>query len=236
MGTENPQILPAFTHQCLGPSAFLSSLPGSPRPSHVRLGSLHLCPGPSPGSPIPTWHPIPLPNSQLHPLLSLPYPACFHPSLLPSSPSLGSSRPSLSHPTSPPGSPLSYLVSLIPACLNSTRPWVHFSLNGVHSPYVSPLPCPQFLLCPLAGVPPSGVSLSVQPPGAQVALGDCLVLSCAVAMGTGPLFFSWHRGGSGTPLGTGSHVEVWHVGDNDSGHYHWRQHGQECPPECHHPG
>uniref|UniRef100_A0A8U8B8F6 Uncharacterized protein n=1 Tax=Geospiza parvula TaxID=87175 RepID=A0A8U8B8F6_GEOPR len=52
------------------------------------------------------------------------------------------------------------------------------------------------------GVPLSGVSLSVQPPGGQVALGDCLVLSCTVATGTGPLSFSWHREGSGAPLGT----------------------------------
>ncbi|NWV76934.1 FCRL2 protein, partial [Dasyornis broadbenti] len=66
--------------------------------------------------------------------------------------------------------------------------------------------------------PLSGVSLSAQPPGAQVALGDRLVLSCAVAAGTGPLSFSWHRGGSGAPLGTGPCVELNHVGDNDSGH------------------
>ncbi|XP_063275918.1 Fc receptor-like protein 3 [Prinia subflava] len=70
------------------------------------------------------------------------------------------------------------------------------------------------------GVPLSGVSLSAQPPGGQVALGDRLVLSCAVATGTGPLSFTWHRGGSGAPLGTGPHLELSHVGDNDSGHYH----------------
>ncbi|XP_063276612.1 low affinity immunoglobulin gamma Fc region receptor III-A-like [Prinia subflava] len=72
------------------------------------------------------------------------------------------------------------------------------------------------------GVPPSGVSLSAQPPGGQVALGDRLVLSCAVAAGTGPLSFTWHRGGSGAPLGTGPHLEPWDIGDNDSGHYHCR--------------
>ncbi|XP_066062785.1 Fc receptor-like protein 2 [Chamaea fasciata] len=71
-------------------------------------------------------------------------------------------------------------------------------------------------------VPVSGVSVSVQPPGGQVALGDHLVLSCAVAMGTGPRSFTWHRGGSGTPLGTGPHLELRHVGDNDSGQYHCR--------------
>ncbi|XP_063276611.1 Fc receptor-like protein 4 [Prinia subflava] len=72
------------------------------------------------------------------------------------------------------------------------------------------------------GVPPSGVSLSAQPPGGQVALGDRLVLSCAVAAGTGPLSFTWHRGGSGAPLGTGPRLELWDIGDNDSGHYHCR--------------
>ncbi|XP_063276343.1 Fc receptor-like protein 1 [Prinia subflava] len=71
------------------------------------------------------------------------------------------------------------------------------------------------------GVPPSGVSLSAQPPGGQVAPGDRLVLSCAVATGTGPLSFTWHRGSSGAPLGTGRHLELWDTGDNDSGHYHY---------------
>ncbi|NXG98289.1 FCRL2 protein, partial [Loxia leucoptera] len=68
-------------------------------------------------------------------------------------------------------------------------------------------------------VPLSGVSLSAQPPGGQVALGDSLVLSCKVAAGTGPLSFSWHREGSGAPLGTGPSLELQHVGDNDSGQY-----------------
>ncbi|XP_064588379.1 Fc receptor-like protein 3 [Zonotrichia leucophrys gambelii] len=71
-------------------------------------------------------------------------------------------------------------------------------------------------------IPPSGVSLSAQPPGGQVALGDSLVLSCAVAAGTGPLSFSWHREGSGAPLGTGTRLELGHVGDNDSGQYRCR--------------
>ncbi|NXP42246.1 FCRL2 protein, partial [Leiothrix lutea] len=71
-------------------------------------------------------------------------------------------------------------------------------------------------------VPLSGVSLSAQPPGGQVALGDRLVLSCAVAMGTGPLSFTWHRRGLGTLLGIGPRLELRHVGDNDSGHYHCR--------------
>ncbi|NWV07859.1 FCRL1 protein, partial [Ptilonorhynchus violaceus] len=63
------------------------------------------------------------------------------------------------------------------------------------------------------------VSLSVQPPGGKVALGDCLALSCAVATGIGPLSFFWHRGGSAKPLGTGPHLELRHVGDKDSSHY-----------------
>ncbi|NXY12642.1 FCRL2 protein, partial [Pteruthius melanotis] len=71
-------------------------------------------------------------------------------------------------------------------------------------------------------IPVSGVSLRAQPPGAQVALGDRLVLSCAVAAGTGPLSFSWHRGGSAAPLGTGPRLELRHVGDEDSGHYQCR--------------
>ncbi|NWV15859.1 FCRL2 protein, partial [Ptilonorhynchus violaceus] len=70
--------------------------------------------------------------------------------------------------------------------------------------------------------PVSGMSLWAQPPGGQVALGDCLVLSCAVAAGTGPLSFSWHRGGSAEPLGTGPRLELRHVGDEDSGHYQCR--------------
>ncbi|NXN88451.1 FCRL2 protein, partial [Bombycilla garrulus] len=72
------------------------------------------------------------------------------------------------------------------------------------------------------GVPLSGVSLWAQPPSGQVALGDCLVLNCLVAMGTGPLSFSWHREGSEAPLGTGPRLELRHVGDNDSGHYQCR--------------
>ncbi|XP_077048040.1 Fc receptor-like protein 2 [Agelaius phoeniceus] len=71
-------------------------------------------------------------------------------------------------------------------------------------------------------VPPLGVSVSVQPPGGQVALGDSLVLNCSVTMGTGPLSFSWHREGSGALLGTGPFLELCHIGDNDSGQYRCR--------------
>ncbi|NXR35526.1 FCRL2 protein, partial [Zosterops hypoxanthus] len=70
--------------------------------------------------------------------------------------------------------------------------------------------------------PLSGVSVLAQPPGGQVALGDRLVLSCAVATGTGALSFTWHRGDLGAPLGTGPRLELRHVGDNDSGHYQCR--------------
>ncbi|NXC02392.1 FCRL2 protein, partial [Orthonyx spaldingii] len=70
--------------------------------------------------------------------------------------------------------------------------------------------------------PVSGVSVSAQPPGAQVALGDRLVLNCTVAAGTGPLSFSWHREGSASLLGTGPRLELPHVGDKDSGHYQCR--------------
>ncbi|XP_066062582.1 Fc receptor-like protein 3 [Chamaea fasciata] len=71
-------------------------------------------------------------------------------------------------------------------------------------------------------VPLSGVFVSAQPPGGQVALGDRLVLSCAVAAGTGPRSFTWHRGDLGTPLGTGPCLELQHVEDNDSGQYQCR--------------
>uniref|UniRef100_A0A8D2P833 Ig-like domain-containing protein n=1 Tax=Zosterops lateralis melanops TaxID=1220523 RepID=A0A8D2P833_ZOSLA len=64
------------------------------------------------------------------------------------------------------------------------------------------------------------VSVWAQPPGGQVAPGDRLVLSCEVATGTCPLSFTWHQGGSGAPLGTSPHLELRHIGDNDSGHYH----------------
>ncbi|XP_071311792.1 Fc receptor-like protein 2 [Agelaius tricolor] len=69
---------------------------------------------------------------------------------------------------------------------------------------------------------PSGVSLSAQPPGGQVALGDSLVLNCSVTMGTGALSFSWHREGSGALPDTGPHLELRRVGDNDSGQYRCR--------------
>ncbi|NXB09815.1 FCRL1 protein, partial [Cnemophilus loriae] len=71
-------------------------------------------------------------------------------------------------------------------------------------------------------VPLSGVSLSAQPPGGQVALGDRLVLSCTVAKGTGPLSFTWHRGHLAMLLGTGPRLELHHAGDEDSGHYQCR--------------
>ncbi|NXM99057.1 FCRL1 protein, partial [Sylvia borin] len=72
------------------------------------------------------------------------------------------------------------------------------------------------------GVPLSGASLSAQPPTGQVALGDSMVLSCAVAIGTGPLSFTWHWGGSGALLGADPWQELQHVRDKDGGHYQCR--------------
>ncbi|NXK00853.1 FCRL4 protein, partial [Corythaixoides concolor] len=70
------------------------------------------------------------------------------------------------------------------------------------------------------GVPVSGVSLVAQPPGAQVAEGDRLVLCCSVATGTGPLSFSWHRQGLLTPLATGPQYKLRAVRHWHSGRYH----------------
>ncbi|TRZ04996.1 hypothetical protein HGM15179_021295 [Zosterops borbonicus] len=75
-------------------------------------------------------------------------------------------------------------------------------------------------------IPIPWVSVWAQPPRGQVALGDRLVLNCTVAMGTRPLSFTWHREGSGAPLGTSPRLELRHVGNNDSGHYHcWVSNG-----------
>ncbi|TRZ07188.1 hypothetical protein HGM15179_019920 [Zosterops borbonicus] len=71
-------------------------------------------------------------------------------------------------------------------------------------------------------IPIPWVSVWAHPPGRLVAPGNLLVLSCAVAAGTHPLSFTWHQEASGTPLDTGPHLELRHVGDNDSGHYHCR--------------
>ncbi|NWZ99609.1 FCRL2 protein, partial [Nesospiza acunhae] len=81
------------------------------------------------------------------------------------------------------------------------------------------------------GVPPSGMSLSAQPPGGQVALGERLVLSCTVATGTGPLYFSWHQDGSGALLGTSPCLELRQVEDNDSGQYQCRVGNGDCVAE-----
>ncbi|NXJ39726.1 FCRL2 protein, partial [Ciconia maguari] len=70
------------------------------------------------------------------------------------------------------------------------------------------------------GVPVSGVSLEVQPPGGHVVEGDSLVLGCLVAAGTGPLSFSWHRQGSAAPLATGPRYKLRAVQHQDSGCYH----------------
>ncbi|KAM6106605.1 low affinity immunoglobulin gamma Fc region receptor II-a [Pterocles gutturalis] len=69
-------------------------------------------------------------------------------------------------------------------------------------------------------VPVSGVSLVADPPRGQVLDGDRLVLSCAVAAGTGPVAFSWHRDGSAAPLATGPRYQLSAVRLRDSGSYH----------------
>uniref|UniRef100_A0A8C3L6N2 Ig-like domain-containing protein n=1 Tax=Chrysolophus pictus TaxID=9089 RepID=A0A8C3L6N2_CHRPC len=69
-------------------------------------------------------------------------------------------------------------------------------------------------------VPVAGVSLHSRPPDAQVLVGDRVVLSCAVAEGTGPLSFSWYRQNHTGVLGSGPLYElpVAQLGDDD--HYH----------------
>ncbi|TRZ05266.1 hypothetical protein HGM15179_021841 [Zosterops borbonicus] len=71
-------------------------------------------------------------------------------------------------------------------------------------------------------IPILWVSVWAEPPGGQVAPGYLLVLSCEVATETRSLSFTWHWEGSGAPLGTSPHLELRHIGDNDSGHYHCR--------------
>uniref|UniRef100_A0A8U7NVU7 Uncharacterized protein n=1 Tax=Corvus moneduloides TaxID=1196302 RepID=A0A8U7NVU7_CORMO len=137
------------------------------------------------------------------------------------------------------GSPLNLSCLSTPSPLRPRAPLLHlFYRHGrlVGGPQGSPQ-----LLLPAVGVSHSGnYSCQVRsergpcgraapgsasrcaPPGAQVALGDRLVLNCTVATGTGPLSFSWHRGDSWALLGTGPHLELRHVGDNDSGHYQCR--------------
>ncbi|XP_040394734.1 Fc receptor-like protein 2 isoform X2 [Cygnus olor] len=71
-------------------------------------------------------------------------------------------------------------------------------------------------------VPVAGVTLAAQPPGAQVAAGESLVLSCAVAAGTGPLVFSWHQQGQAQPLAQGPRYELPAARPEDGGHYFCR--------------
>ncbi|XP_059727376.1 Fc receptor-like protein 4 isoform X1 [Haemorhous mexicanus] len=97
-----------------------------------------------------------------------------------------------------------------------------YSCEGRVSNVVSWWSVSELVTMTVCRFPPSGVSLSAQPPGGQVALGDSLVLSCEVATGTCSLSFSWHREGSGALLGTGPRLELQHVGDNDSGQYRCR--------------
>ncbi|XP_066842139.1 Fc receptor-like protein 4 isoform X1 [Anser cygnoides] len=71
-------------------------------------------------------------------------------------------------------------------------------------------------------VPVAGATLAAQPPGAQVAAGESLVLSCAVAAGTGPLVFSWHRQGQAQPLAQGPRYELPAARPEDGGRYFCR--------------
>ncbi|XP_068778559.1 Fc receptor-like protein 2 isoform X2 [Struthio camelus] len=69
-------------------------------------------------------------------------------------------------------------------------------------------------------VPVSGVALEVQPRGGQLVQGECLVLSCSVAAGTGPISFSWHREGSAQALARSPRYEIAAAQPGDSGRYH----------------
>ncbi|XP_048144518.1 Fc receptor-like protein 1 isoform X2 [Corvus hawaiiensis] len=173
------------------------------------------------GSSSPAWG---------HPALPDPSPVSSHPFPLPS---LGPTIPfwvpilfwSPPHPSPgvPSLNPPSFLG--VPSHPFQATPRLPAPSSSQGSPRPSPTLPGSFtvLWCPPpTGVPLSGVSVSAQPPGGQVALGDRLVLNCTVAAGTGLLSFSWHRGDLWALLGTGPHLELRHVGDNDSGHYQCR--------------
>uniref|UniRef100_A0A8C3UV78 Ig-like domain-containing protein n=1 Tax=Catharus ustulatus TaxID=91951 RepID=A0A8C3UV78_CATUS len=88
---------------------------------------------------------------------------------------------------------------------------------------------------------PRGCPCQCSPPGDRGHWGTPGAELCGGHMGTGPLSFSWHREGLGTPLDTGPRLELRHIGDNDSGHYQWGgqqrgQCGQEPHTERHCPG
>ncbi|XP_040546770.2 Fc receptor-like protein 3 isoform X6 [Gallus gallus] len=68
-------------------------------------------------------------------------------------------------------------------------------------------------------VPVAGVSLQAEPPGAHVLEGGRLVLSCAVAEGSGPLSFSWHRQSRTRAVGAGPRYELPAARLGDSDHY-----------------
>uniref|UniRef100_A0A8D2QSY7 Ig-like domain-containing protein n=1 Tax=Zosterops lateralis melanops TaxID=1220523 RepID=A0A8D2QSY7_ZOSLA len=135
--------------------------------------------------------------------------------------------PKLEGPPDPiEGSPLNLSCFSTPSPLRPPAPLLHlFYRDGqlVGGPQVSPQ-----LLVPSVGISHSGnYSCQVHSQGGAVqksstqlrvtvhrvplsgvALGDHLVLSCEVAAGTGPLSFTWHRGGLGTLLGSGPHLEL----------------------------
>ncbi|XP_042668913.1 LOW QUALITY PROTEIN: Fc receptor-like protein 3 [Centrocercus urophasianus] len=69
-------------------------------------------------------------------------------------------------------------------------------------------------------IPVAGVSLHSDPPDAQVLLGDRALLSCAVAEGSGPLSFSWHRQNRTGALGSGPLYELRAAQLGDDDRYH----------------
>ncbi|XP_052521017.1 LOW QUALITY PROTEIN: Fc receptor-like protein 3 [Tympanuchus pallidicinctus] len=69
-------------------------------------------------------------------------------------------------------------------------------------------------------IPVAGVSLHSDPPDAQVLLGDRVLLSCAVAEGSGPLSFSWHRQNRTGALGSGPLYELQAAQLGDDDRYH----------------
>lgn len=65
----------------------------------------------------------------------------------------------------------------------------------------------------------AGVSLQAEPPEAHVLEGGRLVLSCAVAEGSGPLSFSWHRRNLTRAVGAGPRYELPAARLGDGDHY-----------------
>ncbi|KAG8519929.1 Fc receptor-like protein 2, partial [Galemys pyrenaicus] len=77
-------------------------------------------------------------------------------------------------------------------------------------------------------VPVSNVSLQIKSPGGQVIEGGSLILLCSVAVGTGNITFSWHRGASGYSVGKktqrslSAELAIPTVKEGDAGDYYCR--------------